>query len=136
MEKSVFTKIINGELPGEQVYADEKCVVLMTIEPIMPGHCMVIPRQQIDHLWDIDDETYSHLMNIAKKIANAMRSAYDYPRIGEVVEGFGVPHAHIHIFGLTDGFEKMIPEHIASKHTASSDELKREASKLRERLVG
>jgi|GEM_PF-836173 len=86
MDDSVFTKIIKGEIPGEMIYQDEACVVLLTIEPFTPGHCLVVPRKQVDHLWDTDDELYQHLMSVAKKVANAMRKAYDYPRIGQIVK--------------------------------------------------
>lgn len=135
MEESIFTKIINGELPGERLYEDDLCVVLMTIEPVTPGHCMVIPRQQVDHLWDVDVSTYTHLMNISKKVALAMRAAYDYPRIGEFVEGFGVPHTHIHLVGLNAPFETTMAEHLVHKHQASADELRTEADKIREHLI-
>ena len=135
MEDSIFTKIIKGEVPGEMVYQDDQCVVLMTIEPVTQGHCLVIPREQIDHLWDVDDPLYLHLMTVAKSIAQALRSAYDYPRIAELVEGFGVPHAHIHILGLTDGFEKTMVNHAASKYFAKPDGLKREADKIRAHLA-
>lgn len=135
MEDSVFTKIMRGEIPGEIIYQDDVCAVLMTIEPFSPGHCLVVPRQQIDHLWDADDELYTHLMQVTKTIARAMRSTYDYPRIGQMVEGFGVPHAHIHLFGLTDMFEKIVAEHVAGRHQASADELRVEADKIRGALA-
>lgn len=133
MEDSVFTKIMRGEIPGEIVYQDDSCAVLMTIEPFSPGHCLVVPRQQIDHLWDADDELYQHLMLVAKKVALAMRSAYDYPRIGQMVEGFGVPHAHIHLFGLTDMFEKVVAT--VDHGNPSAQALKVEADKLRSALA-
>jgi len=135
MDDSVFTKIIKGEIPGEMVYQDDTCVVLMTIEPFTPGHCLVVPREQIDHLWDANDELYHHLMGVAKKIANAMRKAYRYPRVGQIIEGFGVPHAHIHLFGLEQPIEPTIAHHVAHKHTATAEELHTEANKLRGALA-
>ena len=135
MEDSIFTKIIKGEIPGECVYEDDQCVVLMTIEPVTPGHCMVIPRQQVDHLWDVDDPLYQHIMMVAKKMALTLRKAYDYPRIAELVEGFGVPHTHVHIIGLNEGFEKTMIAHAANKHFADAEELKREADNIREHLT-
>ena len=135
MEDSVFTKIIRGEIPGEIVYQDDQCAVMMTIEPFSPGHCLVVPKQQVDHLWDADDTLYQHLMQVAKMIAHAMRQVYDYPRIGQMVEGFGVPHAHVHMFGLAEPFEQMVPEHTAHKHTATPEELATEAEKLRGALA-
>jgi diadenosine tetraphosphate (Ap4A) HIT family hydrolase len=128
---SVFTKIYNGEIPGEIVYDDDQCFVMLTIEPITPGHCLVIPKEQIDHLWDTNDELYRHLMDVAKIMAERMRTAYDYKRIGMLVEGFGVPHAHVHIFGYEQPLEPTMMDHIKNKRTLEADELKMEAGKLR-----
>ena len=135
MEESVITKILHGDIPGEIIYQDDTCAVLMTIEPLTPGHCLVIPKQQIDHLWDVDDSLYHHLADIAKMVASAIRTVYDYPRIGQIVEGFGVPHAHIHIFGLNDPFEVTIVDHVAHKRFATPEELRQEADKLRSALA-
>ena len=132
MEDSIFTRIIKGEVPGEIVYQDGVCVVMMTIEPITPGHCMVIPRQQIDHLWDFDSDTYRHLMDVAKEMATRIRGAYSYERIGMFVEGFGVPHAHVHVFGYEQPLAPTMAEHAAHKVTVVGDELRNEADKLRQ----
>lgn len=131
MEDSIFTKIIKGEIPGQTVYEDDQCVVLMSIEPINPGHCMVVPRQQIDSLWDTEDPLYTHLLAVAKLMAKRMENAYDYQRIGMLVEGFGVPHAHIHIFGYTQPMEQTMARQLEHKHMVSQDELAAEAAKLR-----
>ncbi len=130
-EPSVFTKIVTGEIPGEVIYQDEEAFVLLTREPLSLGHCLVIPRQQVDSLWDLEDTSYTHLMAIVKRMALKLSQVYDYPRIGTMVEGFGVPHAHIHVFGLVEGIEPTIIRHAASKHNATADELKLEADKLR-----
>jgi diadenosine tetraphosphate (Ap4A) HIT family hydrolase len=128
---SVFTKIYSGEIPGEIVYDDDQCFVMLTIEPITPGHCLVIPKEQVDHLWDVNDELYQHLMHVAKAMADRMRNVYDYKRIGMLVEGFGVPHAHVHIFGYEQPLEPTMMDHIKNKRTLGADELKAEADKLR-----
>jgi histidine triad (HIT) family protein len=130
-EPSIFTRIINREIEGQILFQDAECFVILTHEPLTPGHLMVIPRQQIDHLWDIDDVLYQHLMLVAKKMAFKIREVYDYKRVGMVVEGFGVPHAHIHVFGLDQSFNSTIVEHVAKGNTAvSPEELKIEAQKL------
>ena len=131
MEDSIFTKIYKGEIPGEVVYDDEQCFVILTVEPITPGHCLVIPKEQIDHLWDVEDDLYQHLMHVAKIMAGRLRQAYDYPRIGMLVEGFGVPHAHVHVFGYEQPLEPTITEHIRTKRFLDVDELTPEAEKLR-----
>ena len=131
-EPSIFTRIINGEINQHILYQDPQCFVILTHEPMTPGHLMVIPRAQIDHLWDINDELYIHLMVIAKKMALKMREVYNYKRIGMAVEGFGVPHAHIHVFGLDESLNSTIIDHVTkSKKIFTPEELLTEADKLR-----
>lgn len=130
-EPSIFTQIINGQIKQHILFQDAKCFVILTHEPITPGHLMVIPREQIDHLWDVDDDLYQHLMLVAKKMALRMREVYDYMRIGMIVEGFGVPHAHIHVFGLDQALNPTILDHMAkTKKMLTPDELQADADKL------
>ncbi len=131
-EPSVFTRIINGEINQHILYQDSECFVILTHEPMTPGHLMVIPREQIDHLWDVEDDLYQHLMAITKKMALKMREIYDYKRIGMIVEGFGVPHAHIHVFGMDESLNATVVEHIAkTKKIMSPEELQSEADKFK-----
>jgi len=136
MEDSIFTKIIKGDIPGEIIYEDELSAVLLTIQPLTPGHMMIVPKVQIDHLWDLDDATYHHVFEVARQMAKRLRSGYNYERVGIIVEGFGVPHAHIHVFGYEKPLEPTIIEHEAYKrananHFADPADLKIEAEKLR-----
>jgi diadenosine tetraphosphate (Ap4A) HIT family hydrolase len=132
---SIFTKILNQEIPGEIIFQDGHSFVILTIEPMTPGHMMVVPKQEVDHLWDLDGATYHHLFDIAKQMQIKLKAAYPhYPRVGLVVEGFGVPHAHIHIFGYEKPLEPTMLQHIAEKQikpTATPDELHAVAEKLR-----
>ncbi len=102
MEDSVYTKIIKGELPSHKIYEDDKCLVILDIHPQCEGHSLVIPKQQIDHLWDVPDELYHHLWDVAKVIAARIKTCFNAPRVGVAVEGFGVPHVHIHLMPLYD----------------------------------
>ncbi len=130
-EPSVFTKIINGEIEQHILYQDEKCFAILTHEPMTPGHLLVIPREEIDELWDVEDELYQHLMMVTKKMALKMREVYDYKRIGTIVEGFGVPHAHIHVFGLDKSLNATVTDHISKeKKILTPEELQTEAQKL------
>lgn len=131
MEESVFTKILKHEIPGEIVYEDAIAAVILTIEPITPGHCLVIPKNQVDSLWDLESEMYHHLLDIAKRMARKIETVYDYKRVGMIVEGFGVPHAHIHVFGFAQPLEPTIAEYTKAKHIANAEELSQEAAKLR-----
>lgn len=105
MEESIFTKIIRGEIPCHKVYEDDKTLAFLDIHPKQPGHVLVIPKQQIDLLWDLDNETYVYLWQTARKIAKHMAGVLGR-RVGAQVEGIGVPHAHIHLvpFDTTDEF--------------------------------
>lgn len=131
MEDSIFTKILKHEIPGEILYEDDMSFVILTIEPISPGHCLVVPKHQVNSLWELDNATYHHLFDVAQIMQQRLHAAYDYKRIGMFLEGFGVPHAHIHVLGLNEGIEPTILEHVAHKHQASAEELSEEAAKLR-----
>lgn len=136
MTDSIFTKILQGEIPGEVIYRDDTAAVLLTIEPFTPGHMLVVPLEQVDHLWEINETTYHHLWDIARQMTTKLQAAYGYERVGAAVEGFGVPHAHIHIFGYLEPLEDTLAAIHAQKANgnhqfASADELKAVADKLR-----
>jgi histidine triad (HIT) family protein len=96
-EPSIFTRIINGEIPCHRLYEDEKLIAFLDIHPLTEGHTLVIPKTQIDHLWDLDGETYEYLWKHARTLAESLKEALEPARVGVIVEGFGVPHAHIHL---------------------------------------
>ena len=102
MEDSIFTKIINGEIPADKIYEDEFVCAMLDIEPLSDGHLLIVPKKQVDLLWDLDDETYQYAWQISKKIAKIMQDVLQPIRVGAIVEGFGVPHAHIHLVPLYD----------------------------------
>jgi histidine triad (HIT) family protein len=102
MEDSIFTKIIRGEIPCYKVYEDEQVFAMLDIEPLADGHVLVFPKKQVDLLWDLPDEDYQYLMQIAKKLAHKIQAEFNPLRVGVAVEGFGVPHAHIHLVPLYD----------------------------------
>ena len=97
---SVFTRIINGDIPGRFVWADDVCVAFATIEPQTPGHVLVVPRIVFDSYVDANDATVAHLSVIAKRIAAAQVRVFDALRPGIVVLGLDVPHLHIHVLPL------------------------------------
>ncbi len=137
MTDSIFTKILHGEIPGHVIYQDDTTFVILTIEPLSPGHMLVIPKLEVDHLWDLDDTAYHHLFDVAKQMQAKLKSAYpDYERIGLIVEGYGVSHAHIHVFGCGQPLEKMIADRVRRKSdgenlVVSPDTLQPVAEKLR-----
>lgn len=95
MQPSIFTKIINGEIPCYKIYEDEKVIAFLDLHPINPGHTLVVPKVQVDHLWDLPDEYYDHLWKIVKKVGLQMRQVIGCLRVGVVVEGIEVPHVHV-----------------------------------------
>lgn len=94
---SVFTMIINGELPGRFVWKDGRCVAFLSINPLAPGHTLVVPREEVDHWIDLDPGLMNHLIGVAQKIGIAQQQAFDPVRIGLMIAGLEVPHAHIHV---------------------------------------
>ncbi|GAC81096.1 Diadenosine tetraphosphate (Ap4A) hydrolase [Gordonia malaquae] len=95
---SVFTHIINGDLPGRFVWKDGQSVGFLTINPVTPGHVLVVPRKEIDHWEQIDTPTFTHLSDVSQKIGRAVKDAFDAPRMGLLIAGLEVPHLHIHVF--------------------------------------
>lgn len=94
---SVFTMIIEGELPGRFVWRDDEVVAFLTIEPMRPGHTLVVPRREVDHWVDLDPELSARLFATAHAIGSALDSAFDARRVGMLVVGDEVPHVHIHL---------------------------------------
>ncbi len=95
---TVFTKIIDGEIPGRFVWSDARCVAFLTAEPLQPGHTLVVSREEIDHWLDVPDDLAQHLYTVARHIGRAQREAFDPARIGLLIEGYGVPHVHLHVW--------------------------------------
>jgi histidine triad (HIT) family protein len=94
---SVFTRIIEGELPGTFVWRDERCVAFLSINPLQPGHTLVVPVEEIDHWVDADPALNAHLMGVAQQIARALQAAFNPTRVGVIIAGLEVPHLHIHV---------------------------------------
>jgi histidine triad (HIT) family protein len=94
---TIFTKIINGEIPCYKVAEDDRYFAFLDINPLKAGHTLVVPKKEIDYLFDIDDEQLAGMIVFAKKVAVAIKEAYPCKRVGVAVIGFEVPHAHIHL---------------------------------------
>lgn len=95
---SIFTRIINGELPGRFVYEDDTVVGFLTIAPITQGHTLVVPRDEIDHWQDVEPAVFNRVMTVSQLVGKAVRRAFDAPRAGLLVAGLEVPHLHVHVF--------------------------------------
>jgi histidine triad (HIT) family protein len=97
---TIFTRIIDGEIPGRFVWRDDRCVAFLTIAPIAPGHALVVPIAEVDHWIDLDDETAAHLMVVARAIGVAQQAAFSPSRIGMIIAGMEVPHTHLHVIPI------------------------------------
>ncbi len=124
---SVFTKIINGELPGRFIHTNELAVAFLSIAPLTAGHTLVVSRAEVDEWTDADPALLSHCLGVAHTIGNAVKRAFSAPRAGLVIAGLEVPHLHIHVFPVwsLDDFS------FARATPASDDDLDEAASRLR-----
>jgi diadenosine tetraphosphate (Ap4A) HIT family hydrolase len=127
---TLFTRIINGELPGRFVYSDDEVVAFLSVAPLTPGHTLVVPRQEVDQWTDADGPLLHHCLDVARLIGNAAKRAFGAPRAGVVIAGLEVPHLHLHVFpawSLSDfSLDQAKP--------ASDDELEQAATRLRAAL--
>lgn len=94
---TVFSRIIAGELPGTFVWRDDRCVVFMSINPMAPGHVLVVPIEELDHWVDGDPELIAHLFEVTRIVGQAQRAAFQPERVGVIIAGYEVPHMHIHV---------------------------------------
>jgi diadenosine tetraphosphate (Ap4A) HIT family hydrolase len=95
---TVFTKIINGEIPGRFVYEDDDVVAFLTIAPITQGHTLVVPRDEIDQWQDVDAPAFNKVMSVTQLLGKAVTTAFDVERAGVIIAGLEVPHLHVHVF--------------------------------------
>ncbi|MBS1976269.1 MAG: HIT family protein [Bacteroidetes bacterium] len=119
---SIFTRIINREIPGQIVAEDNNYIAFLDIMPLQHGHTLVVPKQEIDYIYDLDDQTLAGLHVFSKKVASAIKKATGCKRIGVAVLGLEVPHAHIHL----------VPMNAMSDVNFSNPKLKPTAKELSE----
>ena len=99
---SLFTKIINGEIPGRFLWKDDKAVAFLTIRPLKPGHTLVVPREEVDHWLDLKPELARHLMEVAQSVGKAIQKGFKPAKVGAVIVGLEVPHVHIHLVPIRE----------------------------------
>jgi len=123
---TIFTKILAGEIPAHKVLENEKYLAFLDIRPVNPGHTLVIPKQEIDYIFDMEDKDYSWLMLASKKVSELLKKKINSKRIGVLVEGFGVDHVHVHLVPIDNGGQVCLQY---SKH-ASNEELDKVVKKI------
>jgi histidine triad (HIT) family protein len=128
---TLFTRIIEGELPGTFVWKDPECVAFLSINPIRPGHTLVVPRAEVDHWIDLDPQAAQHLMSVAQIIGQGLDHAFRPPKIGLEIAGFEVPHVHLHVLPIRGEADL----HLAnSARSVDPDDLAAAAEQLRAAL--
>lgn len=127
---TLFTKIVNGEIPCYKVAEDENYFAFLDINPNAKGHTLCIPKKETDKLFDLDEETYTGLMAFSRKVALALEKAIPCNRVGVAVVGLEVPHVHIHLIPLNE-MREMTFQH---KVSMDKEEFEMIASKIREQL--
>jgi len=129
---TIFSKIIDGEIPGTFVWRDEHCVAFMSINPLRPGHVLVVPREEIDHWIDCPAPLRDHLMEVAQSIGSALHATHRSEKVGMMIAGLEVPHLHIHLVPI-DGVRDLDFANAAA--SVEREELDAEAGAIRERLT-
>ena len=127
---SIFTKLIAGEIPCAKVYEDDQYFAFLDIRPMKAGHTIVIPKKEVNYLFDVDPETMAGLWETARKVAKALEAAVPCKRIGVMVAGLEVPHAHIHLVPM-EGLGEL---NFALQREADGAELQALAARIREKL--
>ena len=125
---TIFSKIINGEIPSHKIAEDENYYAFLDINPLKKGHTLVVPKQETDYLFDLDDQTLGGMMVFAKRIARAINRVIECKRVGVVVLGMEVPHAHIHLIPLEKEIDASFTQ---PKLKLSEEEFEEIAEKIR-----
>lgn len=128
---TIFTRIIDGEIPGTFVWRDEHCVAFLSINPMAHGHVLVVPIDEVDHWVDASPELTAHLFEVTRIIAQAENRAFAPERVGVIIAGYEVPHAHIHVIPTNDMGELSFANAAAS---IDRDELESAAGAIRTAL--
>ena len=99
---TIFTRLINGQIPGTFIWRDEVCGAFMSINPMAYGHTLVVPIEEVDHWVDASDQLADHLFRVTRHIAQAQRDVFQPERVGVIIAGYEVPHTHIHVIPTND----------------------------------
>jgi histidine triad (HIT) family protein len=129
---SIFTKIVQGEIPAHKVAETEKYLAFLDVNPLVQGHVLVIPKKEVDYLFDLEDEEYSELMLFAKIVASGIKKAVPCKRVGVAVIGLEVPHVHVHLVPLNQMNDINFSR---AKLSPSQEELALTATKIREAIA-
>jgi histidine triad (HIT) family protein len=125
---SIFTRIVKGEIPAHKLLEDDQYLAFLDIRPINPGHTLVIPKQEVDYIFDVEDELLKGLIVFAKTVSHAIKKTVPCKRVGVIVAGIEVPHAHVHLIPIIESLSELS---FARAKSASQEELASLAAKIR-----
>lgn len=128
---TLFSRIIAGQVPGRFVWKDDRCVAFLTIEPLRPGHTLVVPREETEVWTDLDPDLMAHITAVAQTIGRAQRAEWDSPFVGLLIAGYDVPHVHLHVWPTWGPRDSVLGNAERDPSTAVMDEA---ADRLRNRL--
>ena len=128
---SIFSRIIDGELPGRFVWRDDRVVAFLSIEPMRPGHVLVVPRDEIDHWIDLEPELASHVFVVAQQIGRAQQLEWNPRRVGVMIVGDEVPHVHLHVVPINAASELSFA---TIDRSPAAEDLDNAADRIRARL--
>lgn len=123
---SIFTRIIKGEIPCYKVAEDDRYIAFLDVRPLKPGHTLVVPKEEVDYIFDLDEDTLAGMMLFARKVAVAMKEVIECRRIGVAVIGLEVPHAHIHLIPITRETDMLFTNPRVSPSPEENEALARE----------
>jgi len=130
MDGCIFCKIAKGEIDSAKIYEDEKFFAFLDMRPLNPGHTLLLPKKHIDYIFDVGEPLYSEIFKTAKKLSKPIQNAVQSKRIGLAIEGFGVPHTHVHLIPINNANE--IDPRRAKK--ATTEELQEVAEKIKREI--
>jgi histidine triad (HIT) family protein len=130
---TIFTRIIDGQIPGTFVHRDDRCVVFMSINPLAHGHALVVPIAEVDHWIDMPADLTAHVFSVAHRVGRAQQAAFGCERVGMIIAGYEVPHAHVHLVPTRHMGQLNFANAAAS---ADPNELERAAQAIRDQLAG
>lgn len=107
---TIFSKIISGEIPSYKIYEDDFVCAFLDVNPIQKGHTLVVPKKEINDMFQLDEETYDHVMHRVRYMAQVLKAKFDCARVCVMVEGYGIPHAHVHLVptNKSEDFDKKL----------------------------
>lgn len=127
---TLFTRILKGEIPSVKILEDERCFAFLDIRPINPGHTLIVPKLEVDSLWDAPADLLASIMPFAQRVAKAVQAATGCRRVGLLVAGFEVPHAHIHLVPIEGEGELTF----SRARPAKPEDLQAMGQRIREKL--